>query len=183
MIHPFCVVKKVDMRFLERQTVLVLKQERIAVIAVSAGKDSQVIAAVFTSQLYLNLSPIKLTNRAFSVALFDIGFPQLAAPRPDILADRRIANGVTSAEDLLVDVYFPELLFGTPFQALEFVFSQADVNDRDNLLLQPAFTPVAAIVNWPLCQILAPGGAGVEQVFRGLGFKSLVLNNTGLGCI
>lgn len=74
MIHPCGVVKKIDMRFLERQTVLVLKQQRIAVIAVGAGKDSQVIAAVFTSQFYLDLAPIELANRAFSIALFDIGF-------------------------------------------------------------------------------------------------------------
>ena len=82
-----------------------------------------------------------------------------------------------------MDVYFPELLFGTSFQTLQFVFSQADVNNRDNPLFQPAFTPVAAIVNRPLCQILALGGAGVEQVFRGLSLKSLILNYAGFGCI
>ena len=71
-----------------------------------------------------------------------------------MLTDKRIADGMPGRNNLLMDVYFFELLLDTAIVPFNFVLLQTLINNGDDILCQLAFRPISTVINRTGFQVL-----------------------------
>jgi hypothetical protein len=149
LVNATDMLKKAYVRLLEGKAILALEEHGIPVIAEGAGEYSQVIAPVLAIQLDFHFGPIELTASAFRIPLPDKSFPELSNFQANMFTDKGITDRMPSGNNLLMDVYFFELLLDTTVVPFNLIFLQGLINNSDDILRQLAFRPVSAVVYRP----------------------------------